>query len=105
LLAMGISMTQSCDPKETLVAERMNGILKQDWWVGKEFATMRHVQVAAKEAIAIYNKERLHSSCDYMPPENAHKGTGPLRKRWKNLRKERAEARPKAAEENENVPA
>lgn len=100
-----ISMTESGDPKENPVAERLNGILKHDLGLAKEFGTLRQAQVATKEPIAIYNKERLHSSCDYMTPENAHNGSGALRKRWKNLRKERAIAKRKAAEEDENGPA
>jgi transposase InsO family protein len=100
-----ISMTESGDPKENPVAERMNGILKHDQGLIREFGTLRQAQRAAEEAIAIYNKERLHSSCDYMTPENAHGCTGPLRKRWKNLRKERAIAKRKAAEEKADGPA
>jgi putative transposase len=78
-----ISMTESGDPRENPVAERMNGILKHELNLGQEFASLRHAQRAAGEAIAIYNGERLHSSCDYLTPEQAHQRTGPLRKRWK----------------------
>lgn len=95
-----ISMTENGDPKENPVAERMNGILKHDLRLASEFGTLGQATAAAKEAIAIYNRERLHSSCDYMTPENAHNGSGLLRKHWKNLRKERAIAMRKAAEEN-----
>jgi putative transposase len=100
-----ISMTESGDPKENPVAERMNGILKHELGLRQEFGSLRQAEVAAEEAIAIYNKERLHSSCDYMTPEKAHQATGPLRKRWRNLRRERAIMNRKAEEENADGPA
>lgn len=100
-----ISMTESGDPKENPVAERMNGILKHELGLKQEFGTVRQARVAAGDAIAIYNAERLHASCDYMTPEKAHQATGPLRKRWKNMRKERAIMKRKAEEENANGPA
>jgi putative transposase len=100
-----ISMTESGDPKENPVAERLNGILKHDQDLKQGFASLREARKAAAEAILIYNTERLHSSCDYMTPEKAHEATGPLRKRWKNLRKERAIMKRKAEEEKANGPA
>ncbi|MFN8394571.1 MAG: IS3 family transposase [Bacteroidia bacterium] len=100
-----ISMTESGDPRENPVAERMNGILKHELGLKQEFGSLQQARTAAGEAIAIYNRERLHSSCDYMTPEKAHQATGPLRKRWKNLRKERAMMKRKAEEENANGPA
>lgn len=93
------SMTESGDPKENPVAERLNGILKHDLDLKRGFASLREARKSAEEAILIYNTERLHSSCDYMTPEEAHGCTGLLRKRWKNLRKERAIAKRMAGEE------
>jgi putative transposase len=107
LAARGIrvSMTESGDPKENPVAERLNGILKHDQDLKQGFGSLREARKATAEAILIYNTERLHSSCDYMTPEKAHEGTGLLRKRWKNLRKERAILKRKAEEEKANGPA
>jgi len=37
-----------------------------------------------KNAIYIYNHERLHSSIDMLTPFQAHQMTGKLKKHWKN---------------------
>jgi putative transposase len=77
-----ISMTQSGDPRDNAIAERVNGILKQELLAGiyPEFAG---AAIAVKNAIAIYNQLRPHSSVDMLTPEQAHFKTGPIPRRWK----------------------
>jgi putative transposase len=80
-----ISMTQSGNPKDNAIAERVNGILKQELLQ----EVYPNIKMASQEviiAIDIYNRLRPHSSVDMMTPEKAHTITGPITRRWK-LRK------------------
>ena len=76
-------MTQNGDPLENAIAERVNGILKQEYF---DYKTVYNQQ-KLKEAIDLYNKERPHMSCNMLTPEQAHQRIGNLRKSWKNYYK------------------
>jgi len=78
-----ISMTQHSDPLENAIAERINGILK-DELLETRFETFSQAQQAVAVAISIYNHERPHSSVDMLTPAVAHHQSGELKKRWKN---------------------
>jgi len=64
-----ISTTQKMHCAENAVAERVNGILKGELMLNATFATFRQAQRAVKEAITIYNTERLHTALAYETPE------------------------------------
>lgn len=81
---MLISMTQHGDPYENALAERMNGILKEEWIHNERFRDIEHAGERIAEIIKIYNTERPHSSCNMMTPEQAHQCNGKLKKHWKN---------------------
>lgn len=84
-----ISMTENGDPYENALAERINGILKQEWSLDQTFASFEPAAKAVEKAIYYYNHARPHASCDYLTPVQAHAQTGPLKKRWKPRVKER----------------
>lgn len=79
---VSISMTQSGNPRDNAIAERVNGILKQELLM-EVYPTIKQARQAAATAIDIYNRIRPHSSIDMMTPEKAHATTGPIRRRWK----------------------
>jgi putative transposase len=81
---INISMTQSGDPRDNAIAERVNGILKQEL-LEDTYPNIRKARGSVDIAIDIYNRLRLHSSVDMMTPEKAHAQTGPIRRRWKSL--------------------
>ncbi len=78
-----ISMTQSGDPLENAMAERVNGILKQEL-LQQRYDVYTQAQPLVARAIHIYNNERPHSSIDMLTPGQAHRMSGPLKKHWKN---------------------
>jgi len=80
---IGISMTQSGDPLENALAERVNGILK-DELLEDRYGLYADAQLQVSKAINLYNNERPHSSIDMLFPAEAHLRCGPLDKRWKN---------------------
>lgn len=85
LLANGISisMTENGDPYENAMAERVNGILKDELGLNDVFVSVEQAKEAVARAIHLYNNRRPHASCDYLTPDNAHHHEGVLPKRWK----------------------
>ena len=78
-----ISMTQSGDPLENAIAERVNGILKTE--LIKSFYP--NIETASQHifrCIIIYNYKRRHSSLNWQIPADVHKQKGPQLRRWKN---------------------
>jgi len=65
-------MTEENHVYENALAERVNGILKNELMLGETLISYKVAKVMVKEAIDIYNKERLHMSLDYMTPEQVH---------------------------------
>lgn len=69
---MTLSTTQNSSPYENAVAERVNGILKQEFGLGKTIPNLKTAQKMVKQAIEIYNKQRRHYSLELKTPEFAH---------------------------------
>lgn len=80
---IAISMTENGDPLENPIAERVNGILKDEYLNKYQYLTAAEV----KKSINIYNTTRPHLSCDMLTPELAHLRSGKLNRRWKNYYK------------------
>lgn len=70
---VGISMTEQNHCYENSLAERVNGILKQDFLLDGEFRSQKIAGKAVKQAISSYNELRPHLSLDYQTPEIVHK--------------------------------
>lgn len=79
-----ISMTEKGDPYENAIAERVNGVLKQDFDFAREFKDRKEALKVIDNGIRSYNEIRPHMSCDYLTPVEAHLKTGVLNKRWKH---------------------
>lgn len=80
---ISISMTQHSDPRENAIAERINGIIKQEL-LENSYDNFKHACQETARAIYIYNYERLHSSLDMLTPSQAHCMNGELKRHWKN---------------------
>ena len=78
-----ISMTQSGDPQENAMAERVNGILKTEL-ISSSYENIEKASISITRAITIYNYKRLHSSINFQIPHDVHNQKGPQIKRWKN---------------------
>ena len=81
------SCTAPSSPLENPVAERINGILKQEFLLSEEVRSFDQVAQALPKAIRIYNEQRPHTSIDYKTPREAHACSGYLKRRWKNYKK------------------
>lgn len=84
-----ISMTEKGDPYENAIAERVNGILKCEFALDRDFESIEAAGKAVDQAIEAYNHLRPHASCNYMTPAQAHLGYGVLPMKWKKKYKER----------------
>jgi putative transposase len=80
---ISISMAKSENP----IAERVNGILKSELGLDQTFISFKKAQSIVNDRIQSYNELRIHASCDYLTPQQAHQYEGNLNKRWKNYRK------------------
>jgi putative transposase len=69
---VGISMTQENHCYENSQAERLNGILKQEYGLGVVQAGKGVAKRAVEEAVAIYNVRRPHESLGYATPMQVH---------------------------------
>jgi putative transposase len=67
-----ISMTESNHCAENALAERMNGILKQEYGLGAEFPTKASAQAAARQGIQLYNTRRPHGALSNRIPAQVH---------------------------------
>ncbi len=65
---IGISMTEENHCYENALAERVNGILKDEFYMDQTFTNTAHAKRAVKSAINLYNEIRLHLSLDYKTP-------------------------------------
>jgi transposase InsO family protein len=82
-----ISMTQDGNPLDNAIAERVNGILKDEWLYQMSFKTKRSATVQLFYIIKRYNNLRPHLSLGMKTPEQVHKNSTPgevPRRLWKN---------------------
>lgn len=67
------SMTQNSDPYENAVAERVNGILKQEFYIDKFNKNLSITKNLVRDAIEIYNSKRPHYSNFMLTPNQMHR--------------------------------
>ncbi|MDO5981353.1 IS3 family transposase [Flavivirga spongiicola] len=66
------SMTEKYDPYENAIAERVNGILKQEFDIARSIKDLDIKKKLIKDAIDIYNDQRPHLSNHMLTPEKMH---------------------------------
>lgn len=79
-----ISMTENGDPLENAIAERINGIIKNEYLAHHVVNSLVQAQLVLQQAVFLYNYKRPHMSCNMLVPDQAHKGEGKLKRWWKN---------------------
>lgn len=67
-----LSMTEKNHSAENAVAERVNGILKQEYWLDAEFATHQEARQASAHAVRMYNQRRPHTALGFKTPQEVH---------------------------------
>jgi transposase InsO family protein len=83
-----ISMTQTGDPLENAVAERIHKTIKEEFTNDRQinFCNIDEAKTEIRKFIEFYNKQRPHRSVQWLTPNDAHQCTGALRRVWKTYR-------------------
>lgn len=72
LKGVSISMGEAGNCYDNAVAERVNGILKDEYLLDAEFVDMEHALEATRQAIYLYNEKRPHWSLGLKKPAEVH---------------------------------
>ena len=87
-----ISMTESGDPKDNPIAERINNTIKNELLRDIKFHSIVEVRRAMKRAVEFYNNERPHMSLNNMTPREAASCRGKMQKKWTSYREKYLES-------------
>lgn len=81
-----ISMTETGDPLENAVAERIHRTIKEEFTNDRQisFSNIDEAKQEIKKFIGFYNQQRPHRSVGWLTPNQAHQCTGALKRVWKN---------------------
>ena len=85
---IAISMTQSGSPYENALAERVNGIIKNEFFPKRVYQNHKEAKKTISKIVMTYNERCPHSSIDFLTPEHAHNQEGIMKKRWKQYSKQ-----------------
>lgn len=77
------SMTTNSDPYSNAVAERVNGIIKNEFNMEKYTVDLSVLKKVVAQNILIYNTERPHLSCSFLTPEQMHNQNKMIMKTYK----------------------
>jgi putative transposase len=67
-----ISMTENGDPYENAIAERINGILKDEFGLYDQMEDITDAALQTNQSIDTYNNQRPHLSCSMLTPRQMH---------------------------------
>jgi putative transposase len=67
-----MSMTEKDHSAENALAERVNGILKQEYWLDTNFGNAREARKATMGGIYLYNHKRPHTALGMATPQEMH---------------------------------
>ncbi len=81
-----ISMTENGDPLENAIAERINGIIKNEYLIDYSVDNIDNAQQLLKKAVELYNYDRPHMSIGNLTPAHVYysKTTLKTERLWKN---------------------
>jgi len=69
---LAMSMTEKNHSAENALAERVNGILKQEYWLDANFENRPQARQATSHGICMYNTRRPHTALKLATPEQVH---------------------------------
>ena len=84
-------MTKGGSPHENAIAERINGIIKNELLAKVELKGLADGKKEIRKAINVYNEKRPHLSCSMLTPSQAHSANrSSLKPLWKNYKKQKS---------------
>jgi putative transposase len=84
-----ISMTENGDPLENAIAERINGIIKEEYLEHYIVNNIIEAEKALAQAVSYYNQQRPHMSCGWLTPALVHEQKLTVTKEWKTYYKQK----------------
>ncbi|MEG0917545.1 MAG: integrase core domain-containing protein, partial [Myroides sp.] len=81
---ISISMTENGDPLENAIAERINGIIKEEYLNDYTVETIEQAKELLSAVVKLYNNERPHQSIGFLTPNQVHEKNIKTEKLWKN---------------------
>jgi putative transposase len=90
--AICISMTENGDPLENSIAERVNGIIKEEYLNHYSHKTKKEVEEKLQQAVDLYNNERPHMSCSMFTPTEVYEKNFYVERKWKTYYRLRKQA-------------
>lgn len=82
-----ISMTETGDPLENPIAERINGIIKNEYLDHYNIETLAQARSILDETVSKYNNARPHQSIGLLTPEFVHQNNLAVNKKWSKKNK------------------
>jgi transposase InsO family protein len=79
-----ISMTNHGDPLENAIAERINGIIKNEYLEQFQIRDREHTEELLQNAVNLYNTERPHMSTSMLAPQMVYTKNLKVSREWKN---------------------
>ena len=81
-----ISMTENGDPLENAIAERVNGIIKEEYLETYQINGIDEAKELLKAVVDLYNNDRPHMSIGNLRPNQIHQSSKQIKteKLWKN---------------------
>ncbi|WP_114941824.1 IS3 family transposase [Mucilaginibacter endophyticus] len=81
---ISISMTESSDPRDNAIAERVNGIIKNEYLSSYSVHDIEEGKQVLDFVIHLYNEERPHMSLGNLTPNSIHEEKAQPEQLWKN---------------------
>lgn len=82
---INISMTENGDPLENAIAERVNGIIKEEYLQDYTVKNIKEARQVLSFVVKLYNEERPHNSIGNNVPNFVHENNDiETKKLWKN---------------------
>ena len=79
-----ISMTESGDPRDNAIAERINGIIKNEYLNNYQIKNIKEAKQLLKSVVKLYNEDRPHMSLgNYTPIEIHNNKNLTFEREWK----------------------
>jgi putative transposase len=79
-------MTENGDPLENAIAERVNGIIKDEYLDAYQVSNIKDAKKLLDSVISLYNDDRPHLSISKLTPNQVHHSSNPIKTKrlWKN---------------------
>jgi len=84
---IAISMTESGDPLDNPIAERINGIIKHEYLKHHGLSNLQQTTEMLKQIVESYNQRRPHLSIQMNTPNRVHRQKLQVNRQWKKSKR------------------